>query len=134
MLGEYGLIHAIEDHVLFHFLDLDKLTWQMLVWSLKLKVSLEVHLSLLFQLVSCYHVFHVQAVLLLLFFSLAQKSHWIILLEVFKLELFFLVKCPVVARYRHLIVPGVVIFLDVMACQSGVHDLTLKLLEQVLAL
>ena len=134
MLGEYGLIHTVKDHILLHFLDLDKLTWQVLVWSLKLKVSLEVHLSLLFQLVSCNHVFHVQAVLLLLFFSLAQKSHWIILLEVFELELFFLVKCPVISSYRHLIVPWVVIFLDVMACQSRVHDLTLKLLEQVLAL
>lgn len=134
MLGEYGLIHAVEDHVLLHFFDLDKLAWQVLVWCLKLEVSLEVHLSLLLQLVSCNHVFHLQAVLLLLFFSLAQNSHWIIPLKVFELELFFLVECSVIRSSRHLVTPWIVIFLDVMACQSWVHNLTLEFLEQVLAL
>ena len=101
MLRNFRLVHSAQNHVLLHFFDLHELTRQVLVRGMELKVSFEVHLGSLSDLMSHYEFFHMQTILLCLLFSLTSQCLWVFLLEVFKDKFLFLaVKTIVCNNWR----------------------------------
>ena len=131
MLRDQSLIHTVEDHKLFDFLDLLELIWKVLIWCMELEVRFEVHLGPLLQKMGSNKTLHVKPLFLLLLFPFTHECLLGVLLKVFEFELLLLVERAIVHSNSCHVMPAIRLLLDILADKSWVTLLAAELSSQV---